>query len=174
MSEQSALRAAAAEVEAHVGQGGWDRPPAIFALVRTGKLREDEPDLARRMGLEHAPADGLTPVEQDWSAEEALDEALARLAWPAAVDGCALSQEIIIMPPAAAEDLPDDPAQAATQVAAHPQRQEARVVVAVLRDGSSAAVLRLRAQDADTDGELLTGADLAPNLARALVATLAD
>jgi hypothetical protein len=40
----------------------------------------------------------------------------------------------------------------------------------VLRDGSAACLLRLRGQEED----LMTGADLAPNLTRALLATLED
>ena len=48
----------------------------------------------------------------------------------------------------------------------------ARLVVGVLREGGTAAVLRLRGADGSPDGELLTGPDLAPNLADALLATL--
>jgi hypothetical protein len=44
-------------------------------------------------------------------------------------------------------------------------------VVSVLRDGPSAAVLRLRGT---SDADLLTGPDLAPNLARALLATFSE
>jgi hypothetical protein len=51
----------------------------------------------------------------------------------------------------------------------HPQRREARLGVAVLRDGSRACTVRMRGQDED---ELLVGPDLAPDLADALAATL--
>ena len=127
-----ALAAAAAEIEAHVGASGWDRPSAIFALVEQDG--------------------GLTAYEQEPLPDAPLDEALGRICWPDAVAGCALSQEILTQ-------APDDPA-----------RHEARLVVAVLRDGTSEAVLRLR----DHADDLLSGPDLAPNLAAALVATLND
>ena len=51
----------------------------------------------------------------------------------------------------------------------HPERREARLAVAVLRDGSRACTVRLRGPDED---ELLVGPDLAPALADALAATL--
>ena len=45
-------------------------------------------------------------------------------------------------------------------------------MVGVLRDGTAATLLRLRGiAGADTDDDLLTGADLAPNLTAALRAT---
>lgn len=125
-----ALAAAAAEIEAHVGAAGWDRPPALFALVQQGG--------------------GLTAYEQESLPDAPLDEALGRICWPESVAGCALCQEILTQ-------APDDPA-----------RREARLVVAVLRDGTAEAVLRLR----DHADDLLSGPDLAPNLAAALVTTL--
>ena len=51
----------------------------------------------------------------------------------------------------------------------HPERREARLAVAVLRDGSRACTIRLRGPDED---DLLVGPDLAPALADALAATL--
>lgn len=146
-----ALESAAAEIEAHVGATGWDQRPALFALVRSARFAADEPETAARLGIADAAGDGLVPIEQDALPEEPLDEALAGIEWPDAVDGCALVQEIIF-----ASSLDD------------PDRREARLVVAVLRDGSSASLLRLR----DQPDDLLTGSDLAPNLVQALLATL--
>lgn len=162
------LEAAAAEIEAHVGSTGWDRPPALFALVQVGQFAADEPDLARRLGMGAAAGDALTPIEQDQLPEGPLDEVLAQISWPDSVAGCALSQEIVLLPPSAEQELGAEPV--LSTVAAHPHRRDARLVVAVTRDGRSAAVLRLR----QTDGEdgLLTGPDLAPNLVTALLATL--
>lgn len=160
------LDIAAAEVEAHVAQSGWDQRPTLFALVRAGQFATDEPDTAARLGLEHAAGESLTPIEQEALPDAALDAALAQIAWPESVAGCALSQEIVIVPPSGDGDV--DTAEAA---AAHPDRREARLVVAVLRDGSSATMLRLRTA-AGSEDELLTGPDLAPNLVEALVATL--
>jgi hypothetical protein len=163
------LESVAAEIEAHVGGSGWDRPPMLFALVRAGQFAADEPDTAARLGLAEGAGDALTPIEQEELPEGPLDETLAQIAWPGSVAGCALSQEIVMLPPAAEAELAD--VDAAAAASSHPERREARLVVAVLRGGSSAAVLRLR----DTDGAeeaLLTGPDLAPNLAAALLATL--
>jgi hypothetical protein len=117
-----------------------------------------------------------------------LDELLAGIGWPPEVVGAAISQEIVMLPPAAEADLDargaaaSEPAASESDVIAraaeHPQRREARLVVGVLRDGDTAAVLRLRASTAvgesAEDEELLVGADLAPNLAEALRQTLAE
>jgi hypothetical protein len=168
------LHSVAAEVEAHVGRAGWDQPPSVFALVRNQSLQATEPELAMRLGLSGAEPDGLTPIEQEPLPEGALDDALAQLAWPETVDGAALSQEIVILPPSVQEQLPDDPGQAAAVAAAHPQRREGRLVVAVLRGGASAAVLRLRANADQEEDDVVSGADLAPNLVAALLATFAD
>jgi hypothetical protein len=164
------LEAATAEIEAHVAGSGWDRRPTLFALVRSAQLAADDPETAARLGLADAVGDGLTPIEQDEVPKGPLDEVLAQLGWPDAVVGCALSQEILILPPSAEPDLPDDTGDL-TAVANHPERREARLVVAVLRGGDAAAMLRLRGRDGAPDGELLTGADLAPNLVDALLAT---
>jgi hypothetical protein len=160
-----------AEIEAHVAAAGWDRPPALFALVRAEQFLADDPATGERLGLDRLPPEALTPIEQDALPDGPLDEVLAGIAWPAAVTGCALSQEIVILPPSAEEGLSD--ADAAGQAAGHPERREARLVVGVLRDGTSAALLRLRATDEGED-DLLTGPDLAPNLVQALFDTLAD
>lgn len=172
MSEREAvlLETAAAEIEAHVGLSGWDRPPALFALVRAAQFAADEPETAQRLGLDAAVGDAFTPVEQEELPDGPLDEVLAQIAWPDSVAGCALSQEIVMLPPDAQAELPDD-ATAVSAAVAHPQRREARLVVAVLRDGSSAALLRLRGVDGGDD-DLLTGPDLAPNLVEALLTTL--
>ena len=73
-----------------------------------------------------------------------------------------------MLPPSAEAALPDDldDAALAAWVAAHPERQEVRMTVAVLRDGARESAVRLRAKDSPT--EVLTGADLVPGLAEAL------
>jgi hypothetical protein len=163
------LEATLAEIEIHLSAAGWDRPPSLFALVPAGRFLADDPETARRLGLDQVAADTLTPVEQDELPEGPLDEVLAGIEWPQAVAGCALSQEIVFLPPAAEADLTAE--QAAGRAAGHPQRREARLLVAALRDGTTAALLRLREADGGP-GELLTGPDLAPNLAAALLQTL--
>lgn len=170
-SSRAFLESAAAEVEAYVGQAGWDQRPTLFALVRAAQFAADEPETAARLGLADAAGDALTPIEQEALPEGALDEALAQIAWPDSVAGCALSQEILILPPGADESVSDQAG--LDEVARHPERREARLVVAALRGGASAAVLRLRGAGG-MDEELLTGPDLAPNLAAALLATFED
>ena len=161
------LDAAAAEIEAHVNASGWDRGPALFALVRAARFAADEPDTAQRLGIDRQDGDALTPIEQDDLPDEPLDEVLAGIGWPSSVEGCALSQEIVILPPSV--DVDESSSGAAERAAAHPQRREARLVVGVLRDGTSMSLLRMRGEQAE---ELLTGPELAPNLVDALLATL--
>ncbi|HEX2903292.1 MAG TPA: PPA1309 family protein [Jatrophihabitans sp.] len=170
------LEAVAAEIEAFVGQSGWDQQPSLFALVPT-KLLAADPSAAAFLDNPDGdiPDEALTPVAQEALPDAPLDEALAQIGWPAEVAGCALAQEIVMLPPSAESDLSDDLAidQAASMAADHPGRREARLVVAVLRDGGVASILRLRGAG-DGPEDLLTGADLAPNLAAALAETLAD
>ena len=163
------LETTLAEIETHLAAAGWDRPPSLFALVRADRFLADDPETGRRLGLDHVAGDTLTPVEQDELPEGPLDDLLAGIAWPDSVVGCAVSQEIVFLPPEAEAGLTSE--QAAGGAADHPDRREARLLVAALRDGTSAALLRLRETDG-SDGELLTGPDLAPNLAEALRQTL--
>jgi hypothetical protein len=170
-ADPSTLEAATAEIEQHVGAAGWDRPPALFALVRAAQFVLDEPDTAARLGLDQAVGDALTPIEQGELPDAPLDEALAQIAWPDSVAGCALAQEILMLPPSAQAELGDENT-SLSAAARHPARREARLVVAVLRDGSSASLLRLRGEAGAPDDDLLIGPDLAPNLVTALFATL--
>lgn len=183
ISQAQQLSAVAREVEDFVATGGWDQPPQLFALVATAELVERQPELAGQVDPE-AP---LTPVAQDALPSEDLAEALAGIMWPEAVHGCALAQEIVILPPEAEAALPtgdsSGDSDAMRRIASeHPRRREARLVAAVLRDGTAACVLRLRGQAespdaADTsDGagsdELVEHPELAPNLTDALLTTL--
>ncbi|MGH3906336.1 MAG: PPA1309 family protein [Pseudonocardiaceae bacterium] len=168
-----ALPATAREVEEFVAAAGWDQQPQLFALVPTPTLLASQPDLASQLDSEAA----LTPVAQESLPEGELDAALAGIEWPEAVAGCALAQEIVVLPPdaeaAGLGELPDDPVQARRAAADHPQRREGRLVAAVLREGVGACVLRLRASSgSDEQEELLEDPQLAPNLLRALLATL--
>lgn len=159
------------EIERHVAGAGWDQRPQLFALARTADLVVREPDFAAQLGLDpdRMPADALTPVEQDaLPADRPLDETLAEIGWPGEVEGCALVQEVLMLPPEVEETMPRH-AEVVDWVSEHPERREARLAVAVLRDGSRACTVRLRGEDED---ELLVGPDLAPALADALAATL--
>ncbi|TLQ43877.1 PPA1309 family protein [Streptomyces marianii] len=169
----SPLTRAVLEIDEYASGLGWDQPARLFALVDTAQLRTQEPGLAAQLGLDDGDAAApLTPVEQDEIPSGApLDEFLGTIAWPDAVAGCALTVERLMLPPSAETSVPEglDEAGLAQWVAAHPDRQEVRMTVAVLRDGARESALRLREKDSAT--EVLTGADLVPGLADALSAT---
>jgi len=166
------------EIERHVAEAGWDQPPRLYALVDTVELAGQQPRLAALLGITPGttPPGSLTPVEQDKLADKPLDELLAGIAWPAEVLGCALVQEVVVLPPSAepADGLGNDVGRSVNWATGHPERRDVRLVVGMLRDGSTACALRLRAgAGAATDeDDVLTGPDLAPNLSAALLATL--
>ncbi|MGI3780293.1 MAG: PPA1309 family protein [Janthinobacterium lividum] len=170
---REALLAALVELEHHVAEGGWDAPPRLFALVETDELAAAEPDLARALGL-RTTADGaspgaLTAIEQDTftPTQDVLND-LAGIEWPADVFGAAVATVRTFLPSTVEVELPEDPAEAAALVAAHPAAEEIRVVVGVDRSGAQHGVARLRTQP----DELLAGTDLVPGLATALAHTL--
>ena len=167
------------DIERHAAASGWDQPPRLFALVETADLVRREPQLATDLGLgggepgEPQGTGGLTPVEQDELPEHAtIEELLGGIAWPAEVLGTALIVERLMVPPEAEREMPQDEGAALQWLADHPERQEVRIVVAVLRDGTRSAALRMRAHDDETS--VLSGPDLVPGLADALSATLSD
>jgi hypothetical protein len=167
----SPLITSALETERHVAAAGWDQPPRLFALVRTAGLLQREPQL--RAQVEAGVTDALTAIEQEGlPTTPSLEDLLAQLAWPPEVDGVALAIERLVVPPEAERDLPEDPEQAAQALAANPDRKDVRLLVAVLRDGESACLLRQR--DHDTDDKVASGPDIAPGLVQALSATLQD
>ncbi|MFJ7342235.1 PPA1309 family protein [Streptomyces sp. NPDC101110] len=170
------LTRAVLEIDEYVSGLGWDQPARLFALVDTARLRADEPSLADRLGLgEESENSGLTPIEQDEvPTGKPLDEFLATIAWPDAVAGCALAVERLMLPPSAEAQVPQglSEAELTKWVAEHPDRQEVRMTVAVLRDGTRESALRLREKDSPT--EVLTGSDLVPGLAEALSATFEE
>ncbi|MFP3988050.1 PPA1309 family protein [Streptomyces sp. E11-3] len=171
----SPLTRAVLEIDEYIAGLGWDQPARLFALVDSAQLRTQEPGLAERLGLTgDESAANLTPIEQEeLPAGSPLDEFLGTIAWPDAVAGCALTVERMMLPPSAEASVPDglNEAQLAKWVAKHPDRQEVRMTVAVLRDGARESALRLREKDSPT--EVLTGSDLVPGLAEALAATFA-
>ena len=182
-----ALKAALAEIDTYVAEGGWDQPPRLFSLVGTAELVAAEPALAAALGLESNDPSTLTPVEQEEFPlpSLALDESLARVSWTEEVAGAAVAVERLLLPPSAEGDLQtDDPEQLQRLAANHPARREVRIAVAVLRTGERASLIRLRHQaptepeatQTDTDSspagdDIVTGVDLAPGLADALLAT---
>ncbi len=172
----SALEGVVAEVEAHVAEAGWDQPPQLFALVDTEELLRAEPQLAATLGLVAARPGSLTPVAQEPLASGPLDEVLAGLEFGERVLGVVLANEVLVLPPSAeaalgGADGGDGEHLDVESVAAHPDAREVRMVVGVVRDGSRATVLRLRGRGEVPD-KRVTGPDLAPALAEALLGTL--
>lgn len=170
------LTRAVVETERHVGDAGWDQPPRLFALVRTLALLEREPGLRAHLdpgSVAMAEADPmhLSAVEQDGLAPtSSIESMLGHLAWGPEVDGVALCVERLVVPPDAERELPLDPAAAVERLAAHPQRQDVRIMAAVLRAGGQQCAIRQRAHD--EAGSVSVGPDLVPGLVAALRATL--
>ncbi|SHG37760.1 PPA1309 family protein [Streptoalloteichus hindustanus] len=166
----AALPSAVREVEDFVSTSGWDQAPQLFALVSTADLLARQPGLADQLD----PDAPLTPIAQDPLPEGDLGESLAKIEWPDIVAGCALSQEIVVLPPEAEAEIAEadsDLGRIQQLAAEHPQRQEARLVAAVLRNGAGACVLRVRGGGDEPD-QLIERPDLAPNLVSALYETL--
>ncbi len=184
--DDAALGRAAREAIEFVDPQGWGQPPQLFGLVPTALLATSQPEWADILD------DGasLTVIEQEplpgdpqgGSAE--LDHVLATTTWPEEVVGCALVQEIIVLPPNAEADLDGalephladaDAADRAGRAAAenHPERRTARMVAAVLRDGHRITLLTLQPEDDDpfADSDLLRADQLAPGLIQGLLAT---
>lgn len=142
-----ALTQALIELEQHVDKEGWDQHPRLFALVDTAELIAAEPRLAAALAPETLEFEGqigplrtYTSIEQEGVATDTpLDEMLAGIAWPPTVHGAALVVERLMLPPSAQEQLPDGEADADAWVAAHPERQEVRIAVGVLRTDRATA-----------------------------------
>lgn len=171
-----ALDTAMREIERHVAAAGWDAPVRVFALVRTAAALATEPGLAGQLPPETLVAARLDPhhltaVEQDGlPAVDALEDLLAGLSWPATVHGAAVVVERVVLPSSAEAGVPEDPDAALDYLLHHPERQDVRLAVGVLRDGARWCVLRTRADDADD--AVAVGPDLVPGLAEAVAATL--
>lgn len=170
----AALRAAVVDIERHVAAGGWDAPVAVFALARTADALVRSPELADQIGpdavaLAAQEPHHLTSIEQDGLPASAdLEQLLAQLAWPDAVDGAAICLERIVVPPEAAQAADS---MSIDELMAHPQRQDVRIAVGVLRTGESWCALRTREHDSD---DAVGGSpDAVPGLVAALAATFA-
>lgn len=165
------LVAAAIDTEKHVGKAGWDQPARMFALVNNALLLKSEPSMAGQ--LKDADPRGFSAIEQEGLPSTTdLESMLGRVAWPEGVDGVALTVERLVVPPEAERDLPADKDKATEALAAHPNRQDVRLLVAVLRDGESVCLLRQRRYD--SDDAVAIGNDIAPGLVHALKATLSE
>ena len=169
-----ALASAVLEIEHHASSLGWDQPARLYALVDTAQLVLHEPALAAAMGLDDAAEQGsLTAVEQEGlDPGVPLERSLESITWPAGVTGCAAVVERNVLPPEADAEIPEDPDEAAAYAAAHPARQELRMVAGATRAGATYCAMRFRSHDDDT--KVVGGADLVPALLELLAATLAD
>lgn len=166
------LQSAVREIEAHAAEAGWDQPARLYALVPTSDLLVREPRLAAAMGLDDASAAGtLTPVEQDqMPPDQELEQALEHIMWPAEVFGCATVLERFVLPPGSEGRLPQEAGAAQEYAAAHPERQEVRIVAGATRDRATYCALRLKSHD--DNSSVLEGSDLVPGLLQLLLATL--
>lgn len=177
-ARQEALRAAVYDIERHVAAAvGWDGPVAVFALVRTADALTADPALAGQLppdsvGAARRDPEHLTAIEQEGlPPAQTLEELLGQLAWPEQVDGAAVVAERIVVPPAAESTLPTDPQDAVDHLMRHPDREDVRMTVGVLRTGESWCALRMRSHD--SDAEVAGSPDAVPGLVAALAATFA-
>ena len=177
-SSHTPLERAVLELERHVARGGWDAPVRVFALVRTAVALERDPSLEDELPLDllasaRADPDHITSVEQeDLPQADSIEELLAQIVWGPAVDGAAIVCERVVVPPEVEADMPDDADEALEYLMSHPAREDVRLAVGVLRDGSSCCAIRTRSHD--DDRAVGTGTDLAPGVAAALRATLEE
>lgn len=173
---QADLGNALAQCLAYTAELPWGSRPTLFALVPTGVLAAQAPDL-----VDPGDDSALSPIVQETASDD-LEELLTTVTWPEPIVGCALVSEITLLPPdaeadldAALEPLLADPVaadEAARQAAhAHPGKQTARLAAGVLRNGKRVALLALRDGDAQST-DLQTHPNLAPNLLDALDQTL--
>jgi hypothetical protein len=157
------------DLERHAAAAGWDAAPQLYALVQGDVLRRQEPALADELGVKGNDIAALEQPPMDTSLPS-VEDALGTIVWPDLVSGCALVIERLMLPPEVEAEIPEDEDEALAFVTGHPQREEVRMVVAVLRDGTRHTALRLRQHD--DENSVLTGVDLVPALANALAETL--
>lgn len=151
------------------GAAGAQHPfaPRLFALVLTDTLMAAAPELAGQVP-EHRP-DALSSVEQDdFEVGDDLLSTLTQVSWPPMVSGCALALVQEFLPAELSDRLPSDRAAARAFVHEHPRRQQASVVLGVMRDGRTHGLARLH----DHPDQLLGAPDLVPGLTRVLARTL--
>ncbi|MCI7551837.1 MAG: PPA1309 family protein [Actinomycetaceae bacterium] len=172
MTAQDALRNATLEIEQYVARGGWDGPIRVFALVNAKRALRDNPELANELPADvqitdiHDP-DTLFSVEQeDLPQADSVNELLGRITWPSGVDGAAISMERIVVPPSVEVSLPKDDNEAMKVLQTHPQRNDVRMVVGVLRTGETWSAIRTKQYD--DPAYVASQENLVPGVAEAL------
>ena len=163
MLNQQALNKAMSEAVEFVHAEGWDQGPTLFALVPSSLLVDE----LEQLEVDDATSP-LTLVVQDnlpdniRPGSEELAEYVARIAWPHAVEGAVLAQEIMFRD-TSSED---------------PSPRPARLFSGVLREeGIEQTLLQMRLTEeeleerglfAQDDIELRGGPNVAPNVIAAL------
>lgn len=175
--EELTLATTVQEIETHVAQGGWDGPPRVFAIIRTQEALRTTPELAEQMPellvqLEANELAMLSIEQEDLPDADTLEELLGSLTWPDTVHGAGIVVERVMVPPEAELQMPADPEAALAFLQEHPQREDVRLAVGVLRGGPSWCAVRTRRHDDAT--RVATGPDLVPGLVAGLRATLED
>lgn len=161
------LEKAVREIERHVATGGWDGPLRLFALARAGRALQAHPELANGLPAD-VRADAMDPnalfsIEQEGLPPvETIEELVTRIVWPEDVDGAALSVERIVLPPGAETGLPENDLALERALEEHPDRQDVRIVAAVLRSGESWCAIRMK--KFDDDAKVLSGRELVPGI----------
>lgn len=166
----SPLRRALDELDGELLAAGWGQPTRLFALVPSDVLITEEPAMAADLSL--LPGT-LTALEQEgFSTDVPVTTMLSGIAWPAAVVGAAVAVERLVLPADAEASLAGsaDSAETAAEAAEHPDATEVRMLVALLRDGSEEALVRVAGHDEPVRSE--AGESLVPALAEALAASL--
>ena len=156
------------DLERHATTAGWDAAPRLYALVKASELHKHEPELAQQLEVPDEPGRIAALEQPALPAGQTIEEVLSGIEWPERVHGCVLIVERILLPEDAEDDIPaDDPV---TWASKHPGREDVRLVVGVLREGSAHSAMRIRGHD--SDDEVLSGPDLVPGLTDALASTL--
>lgn len=151
----------------------------VFALINTAEAMAADPDLRGQLPAELVAAaqddpSSLTAIEQeDLPAGDEVEEILGQIGWPDTVAGAAVVLERFVVSPEAEQqvEVGDAPEQVLQSLLAHPDRQDIRLAVAVLRSGEAICAVRTRANDHDS--QVGVGPDVAPGLVQALRDTLA-
>lgn len=175
-SRPDPLTSVVLEIERHVARAGWDAPLRVFALINPADAMAADAALRAQLPPElvaaaDADPSSLTAVEQeDLPAGDGVEQVLGQMTWPDAVAGAAVVLERFVVPPEAERQLPDDPDEALAALMAHPDRDDIRLAVGVLRDGRSCCAVRTRSND--EENKVGVGPDVAPGLVQALKDTL--
>lgn len=171
-----ALASELRSLEQYVAADGWDAPIRVFALVHTAQALIETPSIAEEIPPEAIELSKIDPyallaIEQDGLPQVPnLEALLAQLAWPQSVDGVAISVEQFVVPPHAREDLDESPQAQVSALMEHPDRDDVRIVVGVLRTGEAWCVLRYRSHD--SEDQVAQSSTAVPGLIDALRTTL--